>query len=98
VTDIKIIDGHIGYFRLDSFNVDALDEIEECFNLLKSRGVDELIVDLRYNGGGSLVMASILMDKLTTGLDGEVQFKLRWNRRYRARDYTYRFEEDRFSL
>jgi len=98
VTDIKIIDGHIGYFRLDSFNVDALDEIEECFNLLKSRGVDELIVDLRYNGGGSLVMASILMDKLTTGLNGEVQFKLRWNRRYRARDYTYRFEEDSNSL
>jgi hypothetical protein len=43
-------------------------------------------------------MASILLDKLVRNLDGAIQFRLKWNEKYRKRDYIYRFETDNNSL
>lgn len=94
----KVINGDIGYLRLDLFSPDAIDEIEESFSFFKSQNIKDLIIDIRYNSGGSIVVASILLDKLVSNLDNRVQFKLKWNNRYKRRDYIYRFETDKNSL
>ena len=42
----------IGYFVFDSFVETSADELDSIFTDFKNKGVNELIVDLRYNGGG----------------------------------------------
>jgi len=97
-TQKEIIHSNIGYLRLDSFNPIVVDEIEESFDFFKSSNIEDLVVDLRYNSGGSVVVASLFLDKLVSNLDGEIQFKLKWNQKYKKRDYIYRFESDKNSL
>lgn len=70
----------IGYFIYDSFSGDSDLEIEESFTYFKKEDIDELIIDFRYNGGGALTIASILLDKLA-GLNNEdkLQYYLKNN-------------------
>ena len=53
---------------------------------------------MRYNSGGSLITASILLDKLMRDMDNEVQFKIEWNSQNQNRNLTYSFETDRNSI
>lgn len=47
-------DKKIGYIYLDSFTKTSSDEIRNSLNDLKSEGMESLILDLRFNGGGYL--------------------------------------------
>lgn len=47
----------IAYLVFNSFKLDYNDELNEQFAKMKADGVNELILDLRYNGGGSLSTA-----------------------------------------
>lgn len=60
----------IAYFIYNKFTSKSSEEIEEAFTYFKNNNVEELIVDLRYNGGGSVSVASILIDKIA-GLKNE---------------------------
>ncbi len=98
VTKASIIDDNIGYLRLDSFTEEATEEIDSAFNFFKSKDIKNLVIDLRYNSGGSLITASILLDKLMRDMDNEVQFKIEWNSQNQNRNLTYSFETDRNSI
>ncbi len=50
----------IGYLVFMSFLETSFAELEAAFADLKTQGVDELILDLRYNGGGLLSVATRL--------------------------------------
>lgn len=50
----------IGYFVLESFISTSEAELNTVFADFKSKGVTELIVDLRYNGGGQVDVSSYL--------------------------------------
>lgn len=82
----------VGYFRFDSFSDAATDEIDNAFNYFASQSVDKLIIDLRYNGGGSVNTASILLDKLGRPYNGKMQFKLAWNEQNTDKDETLFFD------
>jgi len=84
---------NIGYMRYDAFSLDSYGEIEEAFSTFKQAGIDILVVDLRYNAGGSVTIASLLLDNLLGNHPGEVQFTLDWNINYKANNETYRFED-----
>ena len=47
----------VGYIPLTTFNAKASSEIKKAFRDLKKRGMKKLILDLRYNLGGSLLEA-----------------------------------------
>jgi carboxyl-terminal processing protease len=47
----------IGYLVYNSFTAPSLQELEPVFARFKSENVSELILDLRYNGGGSASVA-----------------------------------------
>lgn len=49
--------GPVGYLHFRTFFGDANERLLEEFAGFKSRGVQNLIVDLRYNGGGSVPIA-----------------------------------------
>jgi C-terminal processing protease CtpA/Prc len=54
----------IGYLNLRVFIGAADDRLRNAFAQFKSEGVTDMIVDLRYNGGGSLDTATVLTDLL----------------------------------
>jgi len=66
VITYKVIDtgnGHkVGYFVFASFTspANATAKLDEAFNYFSSNGVTDLVVDLRYNGGGYVSTAEYL--------------------------------------
>jgi len=88
----------VGYLRLDSFTAEATEEIESAFDFFKSKNIQNLIIDMRYNSGGSIITASILLDKLLRDRDEEIQFSLRWNSDFQNKNEVGRFETDNNSL
>ncbi|MGJ8693046.1 MAG: S41 family peptidase [Thalassotalea sp.] len=59
----KIIDlaqGTAGYVQFNAFNRTAQQDLIDAFDEFSQANVSELIIDLRYNGGGLLAMSSQL--------------------------------------
>ena len=52
--------GNVGYFVLKGFVDPTVNELDNIFKKFKEKNVTELIVDLRYNGGGSVQTAAHL--------------------------------------
>ena len=94
----KIIDRagkKIAYFRYDSFTSASTEEIESAFTQFDDAGVDELVIDMRYNHGGSINTASILLDNITDAYLGQRQVYLDWNANYKQNNSTYYFDDER---
>ncbi|MBN2824574.1 MAG: PDZ domain-containing protein, partial [Campylobacterales bacterium] len=103
VTQYKILTTQsgkkVGWMRYDQFSSSSIAEYEAAFNAFKEQNIDELIIDLRYNGGGYLTTASILMDKIA-GYDNDsmIQFVLKHNANLSYKNSSYSFEKDANSL
>jgi carboxyl-terminal processing protease len=52
-----MLNDHIGYIKLNSFTQTASQEVKTAFTDLKTKGMTELVFDLRGNGGGLLIEA-----------------------------------------
>ena len=97
VTLGNIIDSNgikVGYLRYDSFTGTSVNEFEQEFTKFKNANISELVIDLRYNGGGSIDVASILLDNLSNVHAGERQVYLDWNANYQNKNSTYYFSND----
>lgn len=65
----KIVEDTIGYIAIESFERETAAQFEEALEDLKKQGMESLIVDLRYNGGGLVdSVVQILDDILPEGL------------------------------
>lgn len=54
VTYSGMLRDRTGYIRLDGFTQGAANEVKQALLQLKKEGAEQLILDLRYNGGGLL--------------------------------------------
>lgn len=79
-TNIIDVEGeNVGYLMYNSFNPGFNNELNSVFADFKSNNVQHLVLDLRYNPGGS-VNTSILLSSLITGqFSGEVHSTEQWN-------------------
>jgi C-terminal processing protease CtpA/Prc len=71
----KIIDDggrKVGYVNLRTFVVTADQQLRDAFANFKAQGVTEVIVDLRYNGGGLISVAEGLSNLLNAQRAGQV--------------------------
>lgn len=83
----------IGYLRYDSFTESSVAEFESIFTTFHNANIDELVIDIRYNGGGSVAAASALLDNINNAYPGERQMYLDWNFNYQQNNSSYTFED-----
>ena len=90
----------IGYLMYNGFTgTDAFDsQLNGVFAEFKSLGISDLILDLRYNGGGSVETAVDLAGMITGQYKGEVFIKEKWNDKYQnawpEESYITRFDSE----
>ena len=79
------VDGKkVGYLFYTSFTSDFDPQLNAAFGEFKAAGVTELVLDLRYNGGGSVRTATDLASMITGQFAGEIFTKEQWNAEYQA--------------
>lgn len=69
----------IGYIMYNSFTSNYDKQLNDAFGELKTAGATELVLDLRYNGGGSVASATYLAGMITGQFNGELFTKEKWN-------------------
>jgi carboxyl-terminal processing protease len=84
----------VGYVLFNAHVTGAQDKLIAALGALAAGGIQDLVLDLRYNGGGFLYTALSLASMVTgPANDGKVFEHLQFNSRRTAAepDYTYRF-------
>lgn len=73
---VRILDDggkKVGYINLRTFIVDSAEQdLRAAFDRFRQEGVTELIVDLRYNGGGLVRIGELLGDLMAANRAGQV--------------------------
>jgi carboxyl-terminal processing protease len=72
---VKVLDNggtKVGYINLRTFIDTADPALRNAFATLKSQGVTQVIVDLRYNGGGLVSIAELFGDLMGSNKVGQV--------------------------
>lgn len=72
----------VGYLMYNSFIGDFDDELNAAFGSFQAEGIRDLVLDLRYNGGGSVESAVDLASMITGQFEGKVFMKEQWNEEY----------------
>jgi len=63
VKNAKVIEtasGKVGYLTFEDFNAVAEKQLIDAFTMFQNQKVNDLVIDMRYNGGGLLYIASEL--------------------------------------
>ena len=90
----KVIDEgnkKVGYLLYNQFSSSYDGQLNAAFSSFKTEGVNELIIDLRYNGGGAVSTATYLGSMVTGQFNGELYSKEVWNDKVQAAIDTDRF-------
>ena len=64
----------VAYLVFDSFLDSSKPELNEAFDLFRTEGAEELVLDMRYNGGGSTEIANQLAGLITGNNHAEQVF------------------------
>lgn len=71
----------VGYFVFNSFTTNAASGIDQVFSEFSAAGISEIIVDLRYNGGGSVATADTLVDYIAPASQvGNTMYTTYWTK------------------
>ena len=62
----------VGYFSYTQFLTSFDDSLRAVFGRFKTKGINELVVDLRYNGGGYVSSSDLLTDLMVKDLGARV--------------------------
>lgn len=72
----------IGYLVYNGFQSNYNDELNAAFATMKADGVTELVLDLRYNGGGSVATSVALGQMITGQYTGKPFVSLEFNEKH----------------
>lgn len=81
-----IVDGshRIGYLMYNQFSSTFDGQLNAAFAALQADNITDLIIDLRYNGGGSVRTATFLGGMVTGQFDGQLYSQESWNSKVQA--------------
>lgn len=69
----------IGYLMYNGFYPSYESQLNDAFTNLKNQNITDLILDLRYNSGGSIATATRLASMITGQFTGQLFAKQQWN-------------------
>ena len=75
---------NIGYLMYNGFYSSYDSELNTTFGSLVSQNVTDLVLDLRYNSGGSVATATKLASMITGQFSGQLFAKEQWNAKAQA--------------
>ncbi|GAA0871931.1 hypothetical protein GCM10009117_10770 [Gangjinia marincola] len=98
---IDVNGSKVGYLHYTSFVADFDDELNDAFAIFQAEGITELVIDVRYNGGGSVESAKDLSSMVTGQFNDELYASEQWNADIQAailsgdinRDITNEFDD-----
>ncbi len=80
----------VAYLFYNRFLNEQINDLVNVFLDFKQAGVDELVLDLRYNGGGGIFISGVLSGLIHKNFnENDVFISYQWNSNYRDDDYTY---------
>lgn len=82
----------VGYINLRTFIDTAEPDLRAAFASFKEQGVTELIIDLRYNGGGLISIAALMGDLMGEGHGGKVFTRIALRDTKASLNSTYNIE------
>ncbi|NMH86638.1 S41 family peptidase [Flavivirga algicola] len=92
ITDIINIGGeNVGYLMYNGFILGSENELNSVFADFKSNNIQHLVLDLRYNPGGSVSTTTFLASMITGQYNGEVFKKLIYNNDLQSSNTLYNF-------
>lgn len=81
----------IGYLMYNAFQLNSHQRLNEVFGTFASEGVDELVIDLRYNGGGTGITSQML-GSMISGFGTDKDFATyQFNQKRSAQNETVTF-------
>ncbi len=81
----------VGYVRLTNFINPAIEDLRDAFADFRAAGVTELVIDLRYNGGGGINVNEFFGDLMGRNLNGQVFETIAFRDSKSELNETYRF-------
>lgn len=83
--------GKVGYLLYNSFRFNFHRELNNVFGEFKENGVKELVLDLRYNGGGALLTSALLASMISGVNSNSIFAELRYNDKRSVNNFPYPF-------
>jgi len=84
VKSFEINGQKIGYLMYNGFTNEFDEELNDAFGQLKAEGVTDLVLDLRYNSGGSVNSSRLLSSMIYSTNTDELYIRQRWNDKIQA--------------
>ncbi len=91
---LEVNNTKIGYLMYNRFVGDFDEELNNVFSEFKADGVTDLVVDLRYNPGGSVASSTRLASLITGQFTGELFSKATWNPKWSDFDEDNNFVDN----
>jgi C-terminal processing protease CtpA/Prc len=89
----------VGHLVFETFIDHSYDELEEAFAFFKAQGASELILDMRYNGGGTMDVARVLGSYITgPSTSGQTFVTYRFNAKLASENFAIYMESFSESL
>ncbi len=90
---------NVGYMVLLSFVEPTIQQLNEAFQSFSdSGGIDEFVLDLRYNTGGMATAARYLASSMNSSLENQTFIKYIHNDKHTDEDTIVNFESTNYSL
>lgn len=91
VQNVKVFEtdsGKVGYFQFNEFIGTAPEQLVNAVTTLKDANINDLVLDLRYNGGGAVFVAQLLSSMIADPeiSQGKVFNRVRFNNKHHAID------------
>ncbi|MCH2654992.1 MAG: S41 family peptidase [Flavobacteriales bacterium] len=89
---IELNNAKIGYLMYNGFVADFDDQLESAFAEFQTQGINQLVIDLRYNRGGRTSSSIKLASMITGQFSGEVFAQTQHNDKLSSYNEDYLFE------
>ncbi|MCX7550200.1 S41 family peptidase [Xanthomarina sp. F2636L] len=76
---LEVANQNVGYLMYNGFTRDFDNQLNDAFGYFQSQNIQNLVLDLRYNSGGSVNTAILLSSMITGQFTGQVFNTNQWN-------------------